>query len=221
MSDWSADFVDVLAQAAGGAELRNQYARGGPDNELRRGNLRRYLRDMEERRPQAMLLFEAPGYRGCRLTGVPVTSRRVLLEGVPQLGLFGSARGYQDVPEAGFERIQGEQSATILWRTLAELGCAPLVWNSLPFHPHRPGKALSNRAPRRGELAEGREFLRMVLAHFRPRLLLAVGRVAQASLGALGLAHEALRHPAQGGSVEFTAGLQRALRKAEAEGGGV
>ncbi len=208
MSDWSEDFVDALARTESGPELFNQYAATSMHNATRRANLGRYLRDMERRRPEALLLFEAPGYRGCRLTGIPVTSRRVLLEGLPGLGLFGRVRGYADVPEAGFERIQGEQSATILWRALADLGVAPLIWNSVPFHPHRAGRALSNRAPRAIELAQGRDFLRELLANFRPRTLVAVGRSAQGSLAALGLEHHALRHPAHGGSGEFVAGLR-------------
>lgn len=209
-----ADLVDALAQAAVGPDCCNQYAPAVPCSALRRSNLLRYLRDMEARRPPALLLFEAPGYRGCRLTGVPVTSRRVLLEGVPELGLFGRDRGYCDVPEAGFERIQGEQSATILWRALAALGSVPpLIWNSVPFHPHRAGRPLSNRTPRAAELTAGRDFLRIILAHFRPRLLVAVGRQAQASLAALGVAHHALRHPAHGGSAAFLAGLNALFRE--------
>lgn len=208
MSDWSQDFVASLAWSGCGPDLYNQYAETSASNALRRANLRRYLCDMEARRPEALLLFEAPGYRGCRLTGIPVTSRRVLLEGVPGPGLFGRERGYEDVPEPGFERIQGEQSATILWRALADLGVAPLIWNSVPFHPHRAGRMLSNRPPRAAELAQGRDFLREMLARFRPRTLVAVGRSAQGSLTALGLEHHALRHPAHGGSGEFVAGLR-------------
>ncbi|MDD9955205.1 MAG: uracil-DNA glycosylase [Anaerolineaceae bacterium] len=208
MSDWSEAFVDTLARTACGAQLFNQYADTSASNATRRANLGRYLRDMEARRPEALLLFEAPGYRGCRLTGIPVTSRRVLLEGLPGLGLFGRERGYADVAEAGFERIQGEQSATILWRALADLGVAPLIWNSVPFHPHRAGQMLSNRPPRAAELAQGCDVLRELLARFRPRTLVAVGRSAQGSLAALGLEHHALRHPAHGGSGEFVAGLR-------------
>lgn len=208
MSDWSEDFVASLARSGCGPELFNQYADTSAYSALRRANLRRYLRDMEARRAEALLLFEAPGYRGCRLTGIPVTSRRVLLEGVPGPGLFGGERGYADVPEPGFERIQGEQSATILWRALADLGVAPLIWNSVPFHPHRAGRPLSNRPPRAAELAQGRDFLQEVLARFRPRILVAVGRTAQGSLAARGLEHRALRHPAHGGSGEFVAGMR-------------
>ncbi len=208
MNDWSADLVGELARALPGPDLFNQYADTPACNALRRANLRRYLRDMEARQPEALLLFEAPGYRGCRLTGIPVTSRRVLLEGVAPLGLLGRERGYVDVPEAGFERVQGEQSATILWRALADLRLAPLIWNSVPFHPQRAGRMLSNRPPRAAELAQGRDYLVEVLSHFRPRVLVAVGRSAEGSLAALALEHHALRHPAHGGSAAFVAGLQ-------------
>ena len=207
MNDWCTAFVDELARSSTAPGLCNQYAYGSACNALRRANLRRYLRDMETRRPPVLLLFEAPGYRGCRLTGVPVTSRRVLLEGVAALELLGTTRGYQDVPEAGFERIRGEQSATIVWRALAALGAAPLIWNSVPFHPQPAGRPPGNRPPRAAELAQGRDFLCGILTRFRPRVLVAVGRTAQSSLAALGLAHHPLRHPAQGGSREFVAGL--------------
>ena len=72
---------------------------------------------MAARAPRTLLVMEAPGYRGCRLTGVPVTSRKVLLEGVPALQIFGAAAGYRDVADAGFERVYSEQSATIVWNT--------------------------------------------------------------------------------------------------------
>ena len=73
----------------------------------------------------ALLLMEAPGYRGCRLTGVPVTSRKVLLEGAPALDIFGRQAGFRDVADVGFERVYGEQSATIVWNTLSDLGALP------------------------------------------------------------------------------------------------
>jgi len=82
----------------------------------------------------------------------------------------------------------------------------------VPFHPHRAGHALSNRTPRAAELAAGRDFLRIILARFKPRVLVAVGRQAQASLAALNVAHHALRHPAHGGSAAFLAGLNALFR---------
>lgn len=212
--------IEALAKAESPDDAGDMYnpfayaaSEKGDRNAIRRANFRLYLQQMAEYRPSAILVMEAPGYRGMRLTGVPVTSRKLLREGVESLGLFGASRGYQDVNEPGFERIEGEQSATIVWGTLAALakdGQPPaLIWNAYPFHPHKPDSPLTNRPPRRTEVAQGAIFLRMMLdlyaAHLR--MIVAVGNVADASLTELGIAHEKVRHPAQGGKNAFVAGM--------------
>lgn len=208
MADFSG-FVERLASTPTASDAYNQYASGeNVYNAVRRANLRRYLEDIAARKPRIALITEAPGYKGMRLTGVPMISRRMLREGIPALGLFALSRGYQEVHEPGFERIQSEQSGTILWGTLAALGVVPLVWNAFPFHPHKAGQTLSNRAPRRTEVAEGATFLRELLDIFRPETIIAVGNVAHGSLNALGYACPKIRHPAQGGKNDFVAGLR-------------
>src|SRR5687768_15948680 len=137
---------DLAAVEPSGADVFNQYQAGdNPNNAIRRANFTLYLQQIAERQPKTLLVMEAPGYRGSRLTGVPVTSRKVLLEGVPALKLFGAENGFQDVADAGFEHIYSEQSATIVWNMLAELRHVPLIWNTFPFHPRENGKPLTNR----------------------------------------------------------------------------
>lgn len=204
------EFITALATAETANDAYNEYASDGADaanNALRRDNLRRYLLDMAARQPQTLMVMEAPGYRGCRLTGVPVTSRKILREGLPELGLFGEQNGYQQTSDAGFERIDGEQSATIVWGTLAELKRAPLIWNTFPFHPHKPDKPLTNRRPRKPEMAQGMDFLRKIITLFRPRTIIAAGNVAHETLTGAGYACHKVRHPAQGGKNDFVAGL--------------
>jgi uracil-DNA glycosylase len=114
-------------------DVFNQYfVNDGANNAIRRANFRLYLQAMAQRQPTTLLVMEAPGYRGSRLTGVPVTSRKVLLEGVVDLGMFGQENDFQDVTDAGFENVYDEQSATIVWTTLATLQSIPLIWNTLP-----------------------------------------------------------------------------------------
>src|SRR5260370_32872697 len=114
--------VDRLARAKVQSDAYNQYAPGSAYNEIRRRNLIRYLKQMLDHQPCAALVMEAPGYRGARLTGIPVTSRRLLINGVPEFNLFGTGNGYTDVLEPGFEQIHGEQTASIVWSTLSTLG---------------------------------------------------------------------------------------------------
>ena len=209
------DQIDCLIQALANAETAadafNEYALDCPLNALRRANLRRYLRTMAERNPDTLLLMEAPGYRGCRLTGVPVTSRKLIREGLPGLEMFGLDRGYCDVNEAGFERIYGEQSATIVWGALADLGQLPLIWNAFPFHPHKLNQPQTNRRPRAAEIQLGTSFLQMVMRLWRFERVIAVGNVAYQSLGDAGIPCHKLRHPAHGGKNDFVAGLTQLL----------
>jgi uracil-DNA glycosylase family 4 len=163
------DLVDALARARIGA-THNQYAR----SELRRERLRAYLDDRADAR--IVLVGEAAGYRGARVSGIAFTSERQLTGSGPS-----------------------EASATIVHRTLAELGIADdvLLWNVVPTHP---GTASSNRTPTRAEIDAAQPFLELVT---RGRRVVAVGRIAAAALGA-----PYVRHPAHGGAVEFAAGVR-------------
>ncbi len=207
--------IDALIDALSGAQpsqtVFNQYAPGDPNNATRRANLQRYLLDMKARESRTLLLMEAPGYRGCRVTGLPVTSRKIMLEGVASLRIFGRENGYRDAHDPGFERVQGEQSATIVWKTLAELDALPLIWNAFPFHPHIAGQPRSNRKPLKAELEVGAAFLRRVLEIWSIERAIAVGNVAHGALAAQGWQCPKARHPAHGGRNAFVAGLRQLL----------
>ena len=144
----------------------------------RRRRLIAYLSARSE--AQLLLVGEAAGYRGARVSGVPFTSERQLTGAGP-----------------------GEATATIVHRVLRELGVEDdvLLWNVVPTHPHRPGEPASNRRPRAAEIAASRPFLEELV---RGRQVVPVGRVAEAELGI-----EGIRHPSHGGAVAFRQGLAR------------
>jgi uracil-DNA glycosylase len=201
-------FIELLAAATVASDAYNQYALGDQNNDIRRHNLRLYLQQMIERQPSTLFVAEAPGYRGNRLTGLPFVSRKILLEGIPELDLFGTVRGYRAPDDPGFEKILGEQSATIVWNTLREYAITPLIWSAFPFHPHQPEKPLTNRAPRRDEVAAGKIFLQKVIEMFDFKPIVAIGNVAAGSLLSLGIDCTKIRHPAQGGKNDFVRGIQ-------------
>jgi uracil-DNA glycosylase family 4 len=167
-------FVSDLAAARIGATFN--FYRDGERSELRRERLAVYLEKCADAR--LLLVGEAAGYRGARVSGVPFTSER-MLSGEPP----------------------GEASATIVHRVLAELGLEDdvLLWNVVPTHPHRAGDPASNRSPTRGETAAGMRFVHELA---RGRTVVAVGRVAHRALGG-----PYVRHPAHGGAARFRVGL--------------
>jgi uracil-DNA glycosylase len=142
--------VEELARARIGATF-NQYAA----HPHLRERLRAYLKARRDAR--VLLVGEAAGYRGARVSGLPFTSERQLTGTGP-----------------------AEASATIVQTTLAELGVAEdvLLWNVVPTHP---GTETSNRRPTRGEVVGGLSFLEPLT---RGRRVIAVGRLAQEATGA-------------------------------------
>jgi hypothetical protein len=65
-----------------------------PGNAGRRRNLELYLEEMLDRAPKVLLLGEAPGFRGMRITGVPFTNRTMFQGPANSFGLFGPGKGY-------------------------------------------------------------------------------------------------------------------------------
>ncbi len=167
--------VDALATARIG-ETFNQYNRSC----LRRERLAAYLE--ARRHATVVLVGEAAGYRGARISGLPFTSERQLTGQGP-----------------------AEASATIVHRVLAELGIEDevLLWNVVPTHPHQPDRPYTNRRPTRDEVETSALYLEGVVSG---RRVVAVGRLAQQATGA-----PYARHPSHGGAAAFRAGLERLL----------
>src|SRR5690348_10371580 len=122
------DLVDVLARTRIG-ETFNQYTASS----ALQARLRAYL----DARACAstILVGEAAGYRGARISGIPFTSERQLTGAGP-----------------------AESTATVVRRVLDELGIDDdvLLWNAVPTHP---GTATSNRRPTRNEIEAAEPFL--------------------------------------------------------------
>ena len=121
------ELVEALAATRIGGTF-NQYSASG----LRRARLAAYL----EARFDAPLLLvgEAAGYRGARVSGIPFTSERQLT---------GAGAAYSQTQTSEF-RI--EEHA--------------LLWNVVPTHP---GTATSNRRPTRAEVEAAEPFLRQLV----------------------------------------------------------
>jgi uracil-DNA glycosylase len=155
-----------------------------------------------------VLIGEAAGYQGCKVSGIPFTSERLILEGViPRLD--GSATRL-----SSRTRPWSEPSATTVWKTLHALGIASrtVLWNAYPWHPHQPGGRHSNRTPTRAERLAGVPVLEGLLGLFSGAQVFAVGRNAESSLAELGIPAISLRHPSMGGATAFARQLQAGVR---------
>jgi hypothetical protein len=169
---------------------------------VRRENLIRYLVERTAERP-VLLAGEAMGYAGGRFSGIAFTAERTLLE-------WGAPYALTSTRPGGFKELSG----SIVHGLLGELGLEQrvLLWNTVPAHPHPPGKPLGNRAPTMGERRAGAEVLGRLLEAVRPVAVVPVGKVAEHGLAELGFASlPAVRHPAQGGATRFRTETRAAL----------
>ena len=204
-----AAFVERLAAVEMGPACNNFFSHAVPENALRRQNLLIYLQEMLDRRPSVLLVGEAPGFRGMRITGVPFTNRTILEGPANRFGLFGPGKGYVLPPEAA--GVPAEPTATVLWQVLEEVDFLPLLWSAFPWHPHQPGRPLSNRTPKPSETKLGTPFRQELADLFGISSIVAVGNVALHSLQRSGLEVPKIRHPAHGGRSGFKQGLEELL----------
>jgi uracil-DNA glycosylase len=153
-------FIERLVAARIGATY-NFYRDGGRAT-LLRDRFERYLDELAG--AGYLLLGEAPGYRGTRVSGIPLTSERQLTGSGP-----------------------AEATATVVHDALAELGLDDdvLLWNVVPTHP---GDERSNRRPTRTEIAAGLPFARELA---QGRRVVPVGRLAHEAFGGVYLRHPA------------------------------
>lgn len=162
-----------------------------------KNHLLQYLRHLERSDVNVMLVGEAPGYRGCALTGIPFTDevQLKLPENFYALGAWERSAGIGNT---------SERSASAVWTALREYHIIPLMWNAFPFHPYQEGKKASNRPPTHSELQEGQRYLEALQSIFEieDSQVFAVGKKAKEILGFTSDS-QYIRHPANDFKREF------------------
>ena len=225
------EFVQGLRDAPRSAALFNPwYDTDGHDigpeaPEQRRLQLLAYLLARQD----ASLVFvaEAMGYQGGRFSGIAMTSERMLLGGhkdvlpehvlPPEFPIQRTSRREGLRSRAARELGLTEPTATIVWRTLRkELDPFKFVlWNSVPWHPHKLNNGLSNRAPNTAEQAAGLCHVGRLLALFPNAKVVAIGNKAKTTLAGLRRETLGLRHPANGGSSDFNRGVSGLVKRGD------
>jgi uracil-DNA glycosylase len=154
--------------------------------------------------PRVILCGEAPGYQGCRHSGVAFTSERLLLEGsIPRINAPQERLTHRKLPYS-------EPSATVIWGALRAQGLEEhaILWNAVQLHPHPAGQPGKNRTPSPSEVALGAPALRLLLEAFPHARVVAVGQKAAGLLAKMGVADvTTIRHPANGGATECRQGI--------------
>lgn len=167
--------------------------------------------------PKFILVGEAPGYQGCRYSGIAFTSERLLMEGrIPRIAPISQRLTKRKQPFS-------EPSAKIVWDNLYPLGIADctILWNALQLHPYDPkhqNMNLSNRTPTSKEIKKGRESLCLLIDSFPDAKVIAVGKKAQGLLDSAGIKTiGCARHPAYGGASQFGNDLKGLVGKTSKE----
>jgi uracil-DNA glycosylase len=172
---------------------------------LRQANLRAYLHALELLPIRAAWIGQDFGYMGGRRTGLPLTDERQL---------FSFEHLYQTTPLSKATRTEDaqERTASEVWKLLSMYSPPPLLWNVVPLHPHVPDEPMSNKPFSADAAKQSLPLLEMLLNHFSPQLVIAVGKPAEKALKRLGVTATYVRHPSHGGLTAFRAGIQKHMK---------
>ncbi len=195
------NLLTQLKRVASTSTVRNPYKSPGCSR-----NLVAYLKALCSYPYSGHLLIgEAPGHKGCALTGIPFTSQRVLSSsGHPFIDTFKSSLSVSgDATEV---------TATIVWDYVNECTVVPAMWNVFPFHPHMKDNPQSNRTPKTSEVDTGKRYVQLILDILSPNMVIAVGGTSAKTLNRLfpNLTFETVRHPSRGGKADFLGGIEAA-----------
>lgn len=96
-------FIDKLSREVSTPELTNVYSPEIPQSEVCRENLYNYLQRIRNNNSNVMLIGEAPGYHGCRLSGIAFTCEENFTEDIiPEI--MGKDLGYKIYSDGKSER---------------------------------------------------------------------------------------------------------------------
>lgn len=114
--------------------------------------------------------------------------------------------------KAGFN----EPTATVVWNEIITNNLDPndvILWNIFPFHPHKAGNLLSNRAPKEPEKEEGLAYIKMLQELCPAADLIAVGNRAEKTLQKYNIPNQKVPHLSMGGVTKFRHAFQSRLNK--------
>jgi len=191
-------FLEKLAQRAHRRQCHNPYR--NPDLAE---NLYQYLLAVNKLNQQPILLVgEALGFKGGRLTGIPFSCGDIFTR-------FNHPLLTELKPKLSLTSQESENTATMVWEYLTEKQQTPLFWNAFPFHPYQYRRPKSNRAPSAKEIQQGSLYLKQLAEIFRPAVIAGIGRKGQSCAQQTFPERtiDCIRHPSFGGKQKFISGM--------------
>jgi len=165
--------------------------------EIRRINLRILLEAYSKIKPKMIWVFEAPSFMGARRSGAPFVNEGMFSEIETLLGI------QERFKKATVTDAKTALTSRIAWNVVGNLKQIPMIWESIPFHPHKKNNPMSNRKPDKSEILNYKHFIDYITKFIRPNVTISVGRTAEEILNLLNIPNTYVRHPAQGGARKF------------------
>ena len=174
--------------------------------EITSNNLLLYLKKMQNLNPKILLVGEAPGYKGCKLSGIPFTSEYHILH----------EEFFKD-DFAVFDKTKPdkEASACAIWEVLSGINKLPLMWNIYPFHPMTADGR--NGKPKSRDIELGKKILENLLTMFNIEEIYCIGIKSMDALANHQLYRGYVRHPSYGGRKQCIDELQKILQNQAAK----
>jgi len=186
-------FLNMLASRQSSESVYNQYK-----DERLLHNLKTYFSYLLTNGYGPLMIGEAPGYKGCRITGIPFTSSNQISHSKHKIFTQNSSDFFLSVKKS-------ENTASIVWEKIKTDTTFPVFWNAFPFHPHKKDNSLSNRRPVGEETEEGKKYIALLLELFPTKRIYAIGNVSYDLMrnNFPGFEVVYIRHPSFGGKKGF------------------
>src|SRR4030042_1763703 len=178
--------------------------------EIRKNNLFNYLKSFLKK-PEFLVVAEAPGPWGCRFSGIALTSENQLFYN--QLPFSGHVSSRTE-PTIDVKKSSPYKSNTSnqFWNVMLPFYEIILVWNCVPFHPHKVDRILSPiRNPSNPEVMQFSHILHWLNTILRPKRIISVGTKAFSALTTLKIESTYVRHPSHGGYQKFKESILEAF----------